>query len=305
MTTADVKPAAAPVPRPPVTFKAAMRKAGERALGGGVAGALAMVVQVLALMWLRTTINYQHSKGLSTLEALKTLYADGGIVRFYRGMGYALLQAPLSRFGDTASNAGVLALLESVAWLNPGTKTLVASCCAALFRILISPIDTLKTTLQVQGSAGMAVLSKRIAQEGVTTLYSGALGSSAATLMGHYPWFVTHNFLDARVPPATGKKKQLRTALIGLASSFNSDVVSNSMRVVKTAKQTSEVAITYAGTVQKIIAEGGIYALLFRGLGTKILSNGVQAMLFTICWKYLEAIIAAYIVRKRAIEKKE
>ena len=30
-----------------------------RALGGGIPGACAMGVQVLSLMWLRTTVNYQ------------------------------------------------------------------------------------------------------------------------------------------------------------------------------------------------------------------------------------------------------
>lgn len=33
-----------------------LREAGKKALGGGIPGALAMVVQVLALMWMRTTI---------------------------------------------------------------------------------------------------------------------------------------------------------------------------------------------------------------------------------------------------------
>ncbi len=36
-----------------------LKKAGKRALGGGLPGAAAMGVQVLSLMWLRTTVNYQ------------------------------------------------------------------------------------------------------------------------------------------------------------------------------------------------------------------------------------------------------
>ena len=51
--------------------------------------------------------------GMSTLEAMAVLYAAGGIARFYQGMSAALLQGPLSRFGDTASNAGMLALWDS------------------------------------------------------------------------------------------------------------------------------------------------------------------------------------------------
>jgi hypothetical protein len=36
-----------------------LRNAGKRALGGGTAGALAMVIQTVTLMWLRTILNYQ------------------------------------------------------------------------------------------------------------------------------------------------------------------------------------------------------------------------------------------------------
>lgn len=43
-------------------------------------------------MWLRTTVNYQYRYGTSTTVALRTLYADGGVARFYQGVGPALLQ---------------------------------------------------------------------------------------------------------------------------------------------------------------------------------------------------------------------
>ena len=53
-----------------------LRKAGKRALGGGVAGAAAMFCQVGALMWMRTTVNFQYAKGMGTLEALRHLYKE-------------------------------------------------------------------------------------------------------------------------------------------------------------------------------------------------------------------------------------
>jgi len=277
--------------KPAVPFSQVLRDAGRKALGGGIAGALAMVVQVFLLMWMRTTINFQHKYGMSTSEALAALYAQGGIARFYQGMTAALLQAPLSRFGDTAAYAGVMALLES-ATLAPSLKTLCASLAAALFRIGITPIDTIKTTLQVEGAAGMALLSTRVAQNGVFTLYSGALGSSFATLVGHYPWFLTYDFLQKRVPRLEGAvAKLVRSALLGFISALTSDVISNSVRVVKTAKQTADVELSYAGTVSKIVAQDGLEGLFLRGLGTKIISNGVQAMLFTIVWRYVQELI--------------
>ena len=51
-------------------------------------------------------------------------------------------------------------------------------------------------------------------------------------------------------------------------------------------------ALSYAETVQTIIAADCISGLFLRGLGTKLLSNGVQAMLFTVCWRYFEEVLA-------------
>ena len=91
--------------------------------------------------------------------------------------------------------------------------------------------------------------------------------------MGHYPWFVTYNYLQAKIPQAKGKfTGMMRNAFIGLCSSAVSDVVSNSIRVVKTKKQTSKIALSYMATVTTIIAEDGVQGLFLRGLGTKLLS---------------------------------
>ena len=140
------------------------KKSLNRALGGGFAGASAMFIQVGSLMWLRTTMNYQYRYGTSTSEALKHLYKDGGIRRFYRGVGPALFQGPLSRFGDTAANTGIITLLDShdkTKDLPVSIKTFAASGTAALWRICIMPIDTCKTILQVEGKNGVKVLGNK------------------------------------------------------------------------------------------------------------------------------------------------
>ena len=51
------------------------KESGSRALGGGLAGASAMVINVLTLMWMRTTINYQYRHGTDMTTALKTIYS--------------------------------------------------------------------------------------------------------------------------------------------------------------------------------------------------------------------------------------
>jgi hypothetical protein len=134
-----------------------LSSAAGKAMSGGMAGAGAMVIQVSTLMWMRTIMNYQYRHGTTTMVAMRTLYNDGGrglsgVLRFYKGFTPALLQGPLSRFGDTAANAGALALLdsyESTKSLPVGVKTLTASASAAAFRMFLMPVDCLKTTLQV------------------------------------------------------------------------------------------------------------------------------------------------------------
>ena len=60
---------------------------------------------------------------------------------------------------------------------------------------------------------------------------------------------------------------------------------------MKTAKQTSATQTTYSETIAKIVEKDGWHGLFFRGLGTKIISNGLQAMLFTIVWRYVQEML--------------
>lgn len=191
---------------PPPSLSEVMSKAGRRALGGGLSGAIAGACQVLALMWLRTTMNYQYRHGGGTRATLATLYSQGGVRRFYQGLIYALLQTPLSRFGDTAANTGVLALFAATAAgaAQPiGVRTAFASAAGSLWRIVITPLDTCKTTLQVEGAAAYSLLLRKARRDGYLTLWNGAIGNAVATFVGSYPWFLTFNTLDEVLPPAS------------------------------------------------------------------------------------------------------
>lgn len=124
-----------------------------------------MVLQVLTLMPIRTIMNYQYRYGTTTSQAARTLYADGGYLRYYQGLTAALIQGPLSRFGDTAANAGILALLSSNGYLKnlPSlVKTVFASAAAAAFRMVLTPVDTVKTTMQTDGKDGLRILRQRV-----------------------------------------------------------------------------------------------------------------------------------------------
>jgi len=273
-----------------------MSQASRSAISGGLAGAAAMGANVSCLMWLRTTVNYQYRNGTSFPTALSTLYRDGGIPRFYRGVLPALLQGPLSRFGDTAANTGAITLLNShevTKNLPIGFKTAVASFSAAVFRIILMPIDTIKTTMQVTGKFNSIISKIKTTSKGPLILYDGSLAAASATFVGHFPWFFTYNYLSSKLPEyKMNRVKELgRRALIGFLSSAVSDTISNSIRIIKVYKQSSSIALTYTQVIQNIIQESGWRGLFLRGLETKILSNGLQGILFSILWKYFQDVL--------------
>lgn len=233
-------------------------------------------------------------------EAIQQLYADGGIPRFYRGLVPALCMMPLSRFGDIFSNEVAREFLSES--FPAAVVTMFASSLAAGWRILISPADTVKTMMQVHGTDGLTLLQSKVAKSGLSALFEGAMGASAATWVGHYPWFVTHNFLeaycirnqilDAHLKHQNSTRKNIRRALLGLMSSLVSDVCSNAIRVLKTYKQTSVEPIGYMEAAARIVEKDGLMGLLFRGLSSKLTANALNAMLFTVVWKAMSERLA-------------
>lgn len=174
--------------------------------------------------------------------------------------------------------------------LSVGIKTISASAGAALFRIFLMPVDTVKTTMQVTGSFSNVV--KKVQANGPGVLYHGSIASASATFVGHYPWFFTYNYLSEKIPKQETQMGELgRRALLGFCSSAISDTCSNSIRVVKVYKQSSTESISYPQVVKNVIQESGLKGLFFRGLETKILANGMQGILFSILWKQFEDLL--------------
>ncbi|CAD2214609.1 mitochondrial carrier domain-containing protein [Angomonas deanei] len=264
----------------------------EAAFRGGRAGAEAQAINVLALMWLRTIMNYQYRYGGTSIQTFKTLWAEGGVPRFYRGLIPALIQAPISRFGDTAANSGALALLDSydsTKNLPVSVKTACATLCAAGFRIFLMPIDAWKTTKQVEGKSGMAQLRASVAKHGISRLWHGAGAQVTATAVGHYPWFLTYNWCNKNMPQFEFTYgKYVRQACIGFMAAVISDCCSNSIRVIKTTKQTHKESITYPQAFREVVQKDGYVGLFGRGLKTRIFTNGLQGMLFTVMWKGIQ-----------------
>lgn len=274
-------------------FNQLLARASRKALGGGLSGAVAGGIQVITFMWLRTIVNYQCRYGTTFMQAFVTLRNEGGIRRFYRGLGFALVQAPLARFGATYSNDGVAALMEGLVFTKhwgPGRVTFVASVFVGIWRIFLMPIDTCKTVLQVDSAAGFRNLMRRVKAGKIRVMYQGAIATSISSILGNYPWFLTYNLLSKSesVSMLFGNKL-LKNAGIGVVASIVSDTAVNAIRVIKTTKQSvgCKRDIGYIETAQMVLAASGWKGLLGRGLSARIIANALQSIIFTIIWRSL------------------
>lgn len=79
----------------------------------------------------------------------------------------------------------------------------------------------------------------------------------------------------------------MRNAAIGCCASAVSDTCSNSLRVLKTIRQTS-VSESYVAAAARVIGEDGVLGFLGRGLGTRLLVNVLQGALFNVVWESLK-----------------
>ncbi len=101
--------------------------------------------------------------------------------------------------------------------------------------------------------------------------------------------FATYNFLNEKLPAGrTQVEKLLRSAGIGFSASVVSDTVSNSVRVIKTVRQTYETPIGYTKAVQLVVEKDGVIGLFGRGLKTRLITNGLQGLMFSVLWRLID-----------------
>ena len=141
--------------------------------------------------------------------------------------------------------------------------------------------------LQAEGQGAVHLLHRKVALEGGGVLWHGAWAAATATAVGHFPWFLTFNTLQSLLGPDAGPRQN---ALIGLAASLVSDTVSNSLRVLKTLKQTSPDSIGYREAASNLVEKEGLMGLLGRGLKTKLFVGALQGVTFTVLWRHFQGL---------------
>ena len=136
-----------------------------------------------------------------------------------------------------------------------------------------------------------------------TYLYTRARLPSPAALSPRVCRYATFNALNAWLPSRrTPLGALVRNAAIGLVASLISDTVSNSLRVLKTTKQTLAFeragaaragaaaglsGVTYADALRAVLETDGARGLFTRGLSTRLCTNGAQSIIFAVVWRYL------------------
>jgi len=256
-------------------------------INGGLAGSSAAAIQVTSLLWLRTTLNYQYTNGISTTNALRTLYKQGGVSRFYRGYIPALMLASSARFTDAVANVGVLEMTKNTS-LQLYTKTAISSIIAGCCRSLLMPLDVIKTNYQVRGAKGFEIVKTNIKKNGPRVLWNGTLAQCTAATVGHFPWFFTYNYLNQQIPVRKSVYEELfKQCCIGFCSSLASDICINGFKVLKTTKQTTQIDASYKTIITDIMKKDGFFGL-YRGFKTKLILNGINGMMFSVCWKVMQ-----------------
>ena len=79
-------------------------------------------------------------------------------------------------------------------------QTSLGSVLAGTWRLSTLPVDAWKTSKQVHGENGLKIVIDKYKSHGIKASYQGGVASATATMVGHYPWFVTNNYLDYYMP---------------------------------------------------------------------------------------------------------
>jgi len=80
----------------------------------------------------------------------------------------------------------------------------------------------------------------------------------------------------------------IRIIPVGFELGLANDLSVCDLQVVKTTKQTADVKASYVDTIKGILEQDGVQGLLGRGLYTRLITNGLQGMLFSVVWKLFD-----------------
>jgi len=261
-----------------MTYKQNLQIAFNKSFKGGISGALSQSINVFLFMWLRTIMNHQYATGNKFIDSGKFLYGEGGIKRFYKGIGWALLLSPMYRLCDVLTNDFCIELFGQKQNM---LRSVYSSIMSSGMKTVLLPVDQYKTAIQVNGDIGKRIFIERIKEYGPKVLFRGGVANLIQSNISNYPWWVTYNILQKRIPLHV----KCRDSLSGFIATFVSDILSNSLRNIKVRQQQTSQNIN--DTVKSILNEDGLNVLLFNGLKAKLVCNCLQGTVFTTFLNYI------------------
>ena len=170
-------------------------------------------------------MNYQYANGGTLTNAITTLYKEGGVPRSPRRLvrDHPEPPEPVRRH---RGEHGILVALGELAPNMPVAQTAFPSLGGSELASPL-PVDTLKTTLQVQGCRRWPFSRTRSGP--AASACCTARGGDRGELGGQLP-VVRHLQLPPGQRPQVRRVKGLaRNAFIDMCASFVSDCVSNSL----------------------------------------------------------------------------
>ena len=251
------------------------------------AGSTAGIIQLTSLFWLKTLTKHQYRHGTPLHTSAYQLYKEKDIFRFYRGYLPNLVKVSFGKFGDAA----LYTYFHQPAFSNLSNeqRSIYVSLSSSIVKFNLMPLDTYTNMYQVRGKEGATVMKQKIKKDGIKVLYNGSTAYFLSNFIGNASWFYTLDFLNGKFYKSFQKKDDTKkNMLIGFGCSTVSDLLTNPIRILKTYKQSNKENITYFQALKEIRESKGLVNFYFRGLGTKIILNGINSGIFLVLWKKFE-----------------
>lgn len=237
----------------------------------------ASFINTSLFLWLNTITQHQYKNGNNFKNTVAILYKNGGIPRFYNGFIPTVINTSCNRFLDYLTH-------ETIQVDNLFTKVFVGGILASALKIVITPLETYKVMNQIHGNKAFKLLKLRTKNNGIKSLWKGSNDIALTNFVEHIGWFNTYEYLDRKLPK--DMNVILRSGFLGLTSSVTTDVLSNHLKIVKTMKQTTN--LNYNQIINEIIKKNGVQGLFLRGLSTKLMTNSLYGITFSLLYANLK-----------------
>ena len=254
-------------------------------------GLITASTQISTLIWLRTIMIYQYEYNTTFNNTFKNLYKDGGLMRFYKGYIPSLIICNLCRFNDL----NAYYLMQQYDY-SIYTKTTYISLMSCMTRLLVTPIDNLDIHYQLYGNNGFKILKNKIYNNNFAILYNGSFMWANIHCLSTFTWFLTHEYLNTfylKFNIFNSNQKcnlfieNIYYCVNGFTCYVLCDIITNTLRVVKLKKQTSNKS--YYNCIRQIYNNYNFNGF-YRGFHTRLLYQGIQNSLFVLLWKNLEKL---------------